>query len=149
MSGLRYGNSLAKLPPRPDRCAHGIVQAPPPALCPPRFLQSTAGRDIAPVPRRLAAAPPTHTLMLPPGLVGNMRADRAGAVENEWLGGQLLNELGIATAETEIATFGASKVLVVTRFDRRWQGVPQGGEQKARFNRLGLEAAKTTTGSNQ
>jgi serine/threonine-protein kinase HipA len=62
-----------------------------------------------------------------------MRADMTDSVENEWLCGQLMNELGITTAETEIATFGESRALIVTRFDRRWQGVPEGGEQKARF----------------
>jgi len=65
--------------------------------------------------------------------VGNVRADMTDSVQNEWLRGQLMNELGIATAQTDIATFGASQVLVVTRFDRRWQGVPDGDEQKPRF----------------
>ena len=83
--------------------------------------------------RPMGATPTTHILKLPLGLVGNMRADMTDSVENEWLCGQLMNELGIATAETEICTFGESKALVVTRFDRRWQGVPEGGEQKARF----------------
>ncbi len=83
--------------------------------------------------RPKGATPTTHILKLPLGLVGNMRADMTDSVENEFLCGQLLNALGIATAETEIATFGESKALVVTRFDRRWQGVPEGGEQKARF----------------
>ena len=80
-----------------------------------------------------AATPTTHILKLPLGLVGNMRADMNDSVENEWLCGQLMNALGIATAETEIATFGELKALVVTRFDRRWQGVLEGSEQKARF----------------
>lgn len=79
------------------------------------------------------ATPTTHILKLPLGLVGNMRADMTDSVENEWLCGQLMNALGIATAETAIATFGATKALVVTRFDRRWQGVPAGGERKPRF----------------
>ena len=79
--------------------------------------------------RPMGATPTTHILKLPLGLVGNM----TNSVENEWLCGQLMNELGIATAETEIGTFGESKALVVTRFDRRWQGVPEGGEQKVRF----------------
>ena len=84
--------------------------------------------------RPQGATPTTHILKLPLGLVGNMRADMTDSVENEWLCGQLMNELGIATAETAIATFGESKALVVTRFDRRWQGVPAGAEQKPRFN---------------
>jgi len=83
--------------------------------------------------RPRGATPTTHILKLPLGLVGNMRADMTDSVENEWLCGQLMNELGIATAETAIATFGATKALVVTRFDRRWQGVPAGGELKPRF----------------
>ncbi|MEO8123254.1 MAG: type II toxin-antitoxin system HipA family toxin [Burkholderiales bacterium] len=83
--------------------------------------------------RPMGATPTTHILKLPLGLVGNMRADMTDSVENEWLCGQLMNELGIPPAETEIATFGESKALVVTRFDRRWMGVPAGDEQKARF----------------
>ena len=83
--------------------------------------------------RPMGATPTTHILKLPLGLVGNMRADMTDSVENEWLCGQLMNELGIPTAETEIATFGESKALAVTRFDRRWLGVADGGEQKARF----------------
>ena len=79
------------------------------------------------------ATPTTHILKLPLGLVGNMRADMTDSVENEWLCGQLMNELGIATAETAMGTFGATKALVVTRFDRRWQGVPVGGEREPRF----------------
>ena len=83
--------------------------------------------------RPRGATPTTHILKLPLGLVGNMRADMTDSVENEWLCGQLMNELGIATAETAIGTFGATKALVVTRFDRRWQGVAAGGERKPRF----------------
>ena len=83
--------------------------------------------------RPMGATPTTHILKLPLGLVGNMHADMTDSVENEWSCGQLMNELGIATAETEIGTFGESKALVVTRFDRRWQGVPEGAEHKARF----------------
>ena len=79
------------------------------------------------------ATPTTHILKLPLGLVGNLRADMTDSVENEWLCGQLMNALGIATAETAIATFGGARALVVTRFDRRWQGVPAGAEQKPRF----------------
>jgi serine/threonine-protein kinase HipA len=83
--------------------------------------------------RPIGATPTTHILKLPLGLVGNMRADMTDSVENEWLCAQLMNELGIATAETEIGMFGETKALIVTRFDRRWQGVHEGGEQKFRF----------------
>ena len=83
--------------------------------------------------RPRGATPTTHILKLPLGFVGNMRADMTDSVENEWLCGQLMNELGIPTAETAIAMFGDTKALVVTRFDRRWQGVLAGTEQKPRF----------------
>ena len=83
--------------------------------------------------RPLGATPTTHILKLPLGLVGNMRADMTSSVENEWLCAQLLHELGLPVAETSMATFGATKALVVTRFDRRWQGTVPGAESKARF----------------
>jgi serine/threonine-protein kinase HipA len=79
------------------------------------------------------ATPTTHILKLPLGLVGNMRADMTDSVENEWLCARIMSALGIEMAPTEMATFGESKALVVTRFDRRWQGVAAGAELKARF----------------
>jgi serine/threonine-protein kinase HipA len=83
--------------------------------------------------RPLGATPTTHILKLPLGLVGNMRADMTSSVENEWLCAQLLHALGLPVAETTMATFGGTKALVVTRFDRRWQGIVPGAETKARF----------------
>lgn len=79
------------------------------------------------------ATPTTHILKLPLGLVGNMRADMSTSIENEWLCSRILRALGLPVADTEMARFGDSKALVVTRFDRRWVGVEQGAEQKARF----------------
>ena len=55
------------------------------------------------------------------GLVGNMQADMRDSVENEWLCARLMHHLGLPTASSEIATFGARKVLVVERFDRAMQ----------------------------
>jgi serine/threonine-protein kinase HipA len=69
------------------------------------------------------ATPTTHILKLPLGVVGNFQGDFSDSVENEWLCGQLLRELGLSAADSEIARFGAQRTLVVTRFDRRWQGV--------------------------
>jgi serine/threonine-protein kinase HipA len=69
------------------------------------------------------ATPTTHIIKLPLGLVGNMRADMSQSVENEWLCAQLVRELGVPIAETQMATFGEQRALVVKRFDRRWQGV--------------------------
>jgi serine/threonine-protein kinase HipA len=79
------------------------------------------------------ATPTTHILKLPLGLVGNMRADMGLSVENEWLCAQILRELGLPTATTEMATFGKQKVLVVERFDRRWQGIAPGVQNDAGF----------------
>lgn len=73
--------------------------------------------------RPTGATPTTHILKLPMGLVGNFQGDFSDSVENEWLCGQVLRELGLPVAESEIATFGEQRVLVVTRFDRRWSGV--------------------------
>lgn len=72
--------------------------------------------------RPFGATPTTHILKLPLGLVGGMRADMSNSVENEWLCAQILRELGLPVATTEMATFGNQKALVITRFDRRWIG---------------------------
>jgi serine/threonine-protein kinase HipA len=69
------------------------------------------------------ATPTTHILKLPLGLVGNFQGDFSDSVENEWLCGQLLREFGLPVAESEVASFGGQRVLVVRRFDRRWSGV--------------------------
>lgn len=79
------------------------------------------------------ATPTTHILKLPLGLVGNMRADMTGSVENEWLCAQLLREFGLRVAHTEMATFGSQKALVVERFDRRWLGVERGAQEQPGF----------------
>lgn len=71
------------------------------------------------------ATPTTHILKLPLGIVGNMQADMKDSVENEWLCAQIIRELGINIAVTDMATFGRQKALVVRRFDRRWMGVDQ------------------------
>ncbi len=83
--------------------------------------------------RPQGATPTTHILKLPLGLVGHMRADMTDSVENEWLCAQVMAGLGIDMAVTEMATFGRTKALVVTRFDRRWQGIAAGAQLKPRF----------------
>lgn len=65
------------------------------------------------------ATPTTHILKLPLGLVGNRRADLTTSMENEWLSMQLCRELGLPTADCEMASFGGQKVLAVRRFDRQ------------------------------
>lgn len=70
--------------------------------------------------RPRGATPTTHILKLPLGLVGNMRADMSGSVENEWLCARIMAALDFPVAGTEIGRFDDQKVLVVERFDRRW-----------------------------
>lgn len=69
--------------------------------------------------RPLGATPTTHILKLPLGLVGGRRLDLTHSVYNEWLCAQLLRELGLPVATTDIATFGDQTVLAVQRFDRQ------------------------------
>jgi serine/threonine-protein kinase HipA len=83
--------------------------------------------------RPLGATPTTHILKLPLGLVGNMRANMSDSVENEWLCAQILRELGLPVAVTDMATFGPQKVLVVERFDRRWQGIAPDAQNAGSF----------------
>lgn len=71
--------------------------------------------------RPIGATPTTHILKLPVGAAG-LPFDVEGSVENEWLCAALLRELGLPVARTDIARFDDQKVLVVERFDRRWQG---------------------------
>lgn len=73
--------------------------------------------------RPTGATPTTHILKLPLGLVGNFRGDFSDSVENEWLCGELLRDLGLPAAHSEIASFEQQRVLAVRRFDRRWSGV--------------------------
>jgi serine/threonine-protein kinase HipA len=70
--------------------------------------------------RPLGATPTTHILKLPLGLVGGSRLDLRHSVYNEWLCAQLLRELDLPVATTDIATFGNETVLAVERFDRQW-----------------------------
>ncbi len=65
------------------------------------------------------ATPTTHILKLPIGLVGGRKADFGTSVENEWLCMELMRELGLPTAKTEMLQFGGQKVLCVERFDRQ------------------------------
>lgn len=82
--------------------------------------------------RPLGTTPSTHIFKLPLGRVGNMQADFATSVENEWLCAQLLRAFGLPMAECQIAQFEEQKALVVERFDRRlartgthWLRLPQ------------------------
>jgi serine/threonine-protein kinase HipA len=78
------------------------------------------------------ATPTTHIFKLPLGLVGGRQIDMTTSLENEWLCAQLLTEYGIPIASCEVKQFGATKALVVARFDRAlhpskryWLRLPQ------------------------
>jgi serine/threonine-protein kinase HipA len=78
------------------------------------------------------ATPTTHIFKLPLGLVGGRRMDMSASLENEWLCARLLSAFGVPVAPCEVKQFGATKALVVTRFDRAlhssgryWLRLPQ------------------------
>lgn len=81
----------------------------------------------------LGSTPSTHILKLPLGLVGNRQLDLRHSVENEWLCAQILKELGLPVANTDMKMFGDQWVLVVERFDRRWQNVEDRDPYSPRF----------------
>lgn len=67
------------------------------------------------------ATPTTHIFKLPLGLVGgSRRVDLSDSVQNEWVCAQIISELGLPVAPTDMAKFGERTVLVVERFDREW-----------------------------
>ena len=84
----------------------------------------------------LGSTPTTHILKLPLGLVGNRRLDLLHSIDNEWLCAALLRELGLPVANTDIGHFGDQRVLIVERFDRRWQNVGDGDPRAANFEPL-------------
>lgn len=84
----------------------------------------------------LGSTPTTHILKLPLGLVGNRRLDLSHSVDNEWLCAALLKELGLPVANTGIGQFGDQRVLIVERFDRRWQNVGNGDPRAPSFRPL-------------
>jgi len=71
--------------------------------------------------RPLGSTPTTHILKLPLGLVGHLQMDMKHSVENEWLCMKLMRAYGLPSANCDMRTFGARKVLAVERFDRRLQ----------------------------
>ncbi|MES2583444.1 MAG: type II toxin-antitoxin system HipA family toxin [Pseudomonadota bacterium] len=83
--------------------------------------------------RPLGSTPTTHILKLPLGLVGNMLADMHDSVENEWLCSKILQALGFKVASTDMQMFEDQKALVVERFDRRWQNIPERAQDKRSF----------------
>lgn len=71
--------------------------------------------------RPRGTTPTTHIFKLPLGKVGNMQADFSTSVDNEWLCLQLLRAYGLPVPTCGIGHFGRHKVLVVERFDRKYE----------------------------
>lgn len=63
---------------------------------------------------------PTSHIFKPP--LGNFPngIDMSTSVENEWLCGEIVSQMGIKIAKSEILKFGNQECLVVERFDRKW-----------------------------
>lgn len=72
--------------------------------------------------RPIGATPTSHILKPQIGTIETAGGtiDLSNSVENEHYCLTLLRCFGLETASTEIVTFGATKTLVVERFDRRW-----------------------------
>ena len=72
--------------------------------------------------RPLGTTPTTHILKPQIGTIPTATGtiDLFNSVDNEHYCLKLMEAFGLATAKTEIATFGKRRVLVVERFDRRW-----------------------------
>lgn len=73
--------------------------------------------------RPLGTTPTTHILKPQLGQIPTAfgMIDMADSVENEHYCLKLMQAFGLPVAQTQIATFGSRKVLVVERFDRHWR----------------------------
>lgn len=66
------------------------------------------------------STPTSHLFKLPIGELAQSGIDLRESIENEWLCHQLLASFGLPVAHSTMETFAGHKVLVVSRFDRRW-----------------------------
>lgn len=73
--------------------------------------------------RPVGTTPTTHILKPQLGQIPSADGmiDMSDSVDNEHYCLKLMQAFGLPVAQTEIATFGARRVLVVERFDRRWR----------------------------
>ncbi len=67
------------------------------------------------------ASTPTSHIFKPALMTGPNDADFSDTPWNEWLCLELCRALGLAAAKAQVLMFGDKPVLVVERFDRRWQ----------------------------
>lgn len=68
----------------------------------------------------LGQTPTTHIIKTPIGALGIDR-NFDDSVDNEWASLFIMKKFGLKTCKTFIETFEDQRVLVVERFDRRWQ----------------------------
>ena len=73
--------------------------------------------------RPVGTTPTTHILKPQLGQIptSDGQIDMSDSVDNEHYCMRLMHAFGLDVAGTEIATFGARRVLVVERFDRQWR----------------------------
>lgn len=73
--------------------------------------------------RPVGTTPTTHILKPQLGQIPSADGmiDMSDSVDNEHYCMKLMQAFGLQVAQTEIVTFGARRVLVVERFDRRWR----------------------------
>lgn len=73
--------------------------------------------------RPVGTTPTTHILKPQLGQIPSSDGmiDMSDSVDNEHYCMKLMQAFGLQIAQTEIATFGGRRVLVVERFDRRWR----------------------------
>ena len=73
--------------------------------------------------RPFGTTPTTHILKPQLGQIptSDGMIDMSDSVDNEHYCMKLMQAFGLQAAQTEIATFGAHRVLVVERFDRHWR----------------------------
>lgn len=73
--------------------------------------------------RPVGATPTTHILKPQLGQIPSADGmiDMSDSVDNEHYCMKVMQAFGLQVAQTEIVTFGARRVLVVERFDRRWR----------------------------
>ncbi|VAW71251.1 Toxin HigB / Protein kinase domain of HipA [hydrothermal vent metagenome] len=70
--------------------------------------------------RPLNTTPTTHIFKLPIGKLEHSGIDLSDSVENEWLCLKIMNAFGLDVPTAEMKTFEEVKVLIVERFDRKW-----------------------------
>jgi len=75
--------------------------------------------------RPTGATPTTHILKLPLGIVGGRQLDLVHSIENEWLCTQILAELQLPVAVSEMAVFGGQKANSLSGYWQQRMATPK------------------------